>query len=123
MEKRRIGNTDQAESMTIIGEVKGKQALIVDDEVDTAGTLMETVKTLCDHGVTSIRAAATHAVLSGPAMKRISASPLKELVITDTLPLAPEKHIDRINTLSLAPLLGDAIMNIHTGQSVSGLFH
>ena len=123
MEKRRLGNNDQAESMTIIGEVKGKQALIVDDEVDTAGTLMETVKTLCDHGVTSIRAAATHAVLSGPAMKRISSSPLLELVISDTLPLAPEKHIDKINTLSLAPLLGDAIMNIHTGQSVSGLFH
>jgi ribose-phosphate pyrophosphokinase len=123
MEKRRIGNNDLAESMSIIGDVRGKQALIIDDEVDTAGTLMETVKTLCEHEVTSIRAAATHAVLSGPAMKRISSSPLLELVITDTLPLAPEKQIEKINVLSLAPLLGDAIMNIHTGQSVSGLFH
>jgi ribose-phosphate pyrophosphokinase len=123
MEKRRVGNNDQAESMSIIGDVRGKQALIVDDEVDTAGTLMETVRTLCDHQVTTIRAAATHAVLSGPAMKRISNSPLQELVITDTLPLAPEKRTEKINVLSLAPLLGDAIMNIHTGQSVSGLFH
>jgi ribose-phosphate pyrophosphokinase len=123
MEKRRLGNNDLAESMSIIGDVRGKQALIVDDEVDTAGTLMETVKTLCDHEVTTIRAGATHAVLSGPALKRISSSPLLELVITDTLPLSPEKQIDKINVLSLAPLLGDAIMNIHTGQSVSGLFH
>jgi ribose-phosphate pyrophosphokinase len=123
MEKRRLGNNDLAESMSIIGDVRGKQALIVDDEVDTAGTLMETVKTLCDHEVTTIRAGATHAVLSGPALKRISSSPLLELVITDTLPLSPEKQIEKINVLSLAPLLGDAIMNIHTGQSVSGLFH
>lgn len=123
MEKRRVGNNDATEVMSIIGDVRGKQALIVDDEVDTAGTLMETVKALGDHGVTSIRAAATHAVLSGPAMKRISSSPLLELVITDTLPLAPEKQTEKINVLSLAPLLGDAIMNIHTGQSVSGLFH
>ena len=96
MEKRRVGNNDLAETMTIIGEVRGKQALIVDDEVDTAGTLMETVKALCDHGVTSVRAAATHAVLSGPAMKRISNSPLEELVVTDTLPVAPEKQISKI---------------------------
>jgi ribose-phosphate pyrophosphokinase len=123
MEKRRVGNNDQAESMTIIGDVRGKQALIIDDEVDTAGTLMETVKTLCENEVTTIRAAATHAVLSGPAMKRISSSPLQELVITDTLPLSSDKHTEKINVLSLAPLLGDAIMNIHTGQSVSGLFH
>jgi len=122
MEKRRLGNDDRAETMSIIGDVGGKQALIVDDEVDTAGTLMETVKTLCDHGVTSVRAAATHGVLSGPAMKRIAASPLEELVITDTLPLSPEKQSSKINVLTLAPLLGEAIKNIHTGQSVSGLF-
>ncbi len=123
MEKRRVGNNDETEVMSIIGEVRGRQALIVDDEVDTAGTVMETVKTLCEHGVTSVRAAATHAVLSGPAIKRISSSPLEELVITDTLPLAPEKQLEKIHVLSLAPLLGDAIQNIHTGQSVSGLFH
>jgi ribose-phosphate pyrophosphokinase len=123
MEKRRVGNNDQTETMTVIGDVRGKQALIIDDEVDTAGTLMETVKALCDYGVTSVRAAATHGVLSGPAMKRIAASPLEELVLTDTLPLAPEKRIDKINILTLAPLLGEAIKNIHTGQSVSGLFN
>jgi ribose-phosphate pyrophosphokinase len=123
MEKRRLGNTGQTEAMSVIGDVKGKQALIIDDEVDTAGTLMETVNTLCEYGVTSVRAAVTHGVLSGPAMKRITASPLEELVLTDTLPLSPEKQSSKINVLTLAPLLGEAIKNIHTGQSVSGLFH
>jgi ribose-phosphate pyrophosphokinase len=123
LEKRRLGNTGATEAMSVIGDVRGKQALIIDDEVDTAGTLMETVDALCEHGVTSVRAAATHGSLSGPALKRIAASPLEELVITDTLPLAPEKQIAKINVLTLAPLLGEAIKNIHTGQSVSGLFH
>ncbi len=123
MEKRRLGNNDRTEAMTVIGDVRGKQALIIDDEVDTAGTLTETVNALCDHGVVSVRAAATHGSLSGPAMKRITASPLEELVITDTLPLSPEKQSAKINVLTLAPLLGEAIKNIHTGQSVSGLFH
>jgi ribose-phosphate pyrophosphokinase len=123
MEKRRLGNTGATEAMTVIGDVRGKQALVIDDEVDTAGTLMQAVDALCDHGVVSVRAAATHGSLSGPALKRIAASPLEELVITDTLPLSPEKQSAKINVLTLAPLLGEAIKNIHTGQSVSGLFH
>ncbi|MGI8554117.1 MAG: ribose-phosphate diphosphokinase [Dehalococcoidia bacterium] len=122
MEKRRTGNDDHTEVMTVIGEVRGRQALIVDDEIDTAGTLMETVKALCDHGVTSVRAAATHGVLSGKALQRIASSPLEELVLTDTLPLAPERQNSKIRVLTVAPLLGEAIRRIHTGQSVGALF-
>ena len=122
IEKRRTGNDDRTQVMTVIGEVHGRQALIVDDEVDTAGTLMETVQALREHGVTSVRAAATHGVLSGAALKRIAASPLEELVLTDTLPLSPEKQIGKVKLLTLAPLLGEAITRIHTGQSVGSLF-
>ena len=122
MEKRRTGNDDHAEVMSVIGEVTGKQALIVDDEVDTGGTLLETVEALCERGVTSVRASATHGVLSGLAAQRIADSALEELVLTDTLPLTPNKQVDKITVLTLAPLLGEAISRIHTGQSVGSLF-
>lgn len=122
MEKRRTGNDDHTEVLSVIGDVCKKQALIVDDEVDTAGTIMETVQALCERGVTSVRASATHGILSGTALRRIAASPLEELVLTDTLPLVPEKQIGKIRMLTLAPLLGEAISRIHTGQSVGGLF-
>jgi len=122
IEKRRVSNQDQTELLTVIGEVKGRQALIVDDEIDTAGTLTQTVHALCDRGVTEVYACATHAILSGPAITRIGASPLRELVITDTVPVPEEKRIDQITTLTIAPLLGEAISRIHTGQSVGALF-
>jgi ribose-phosphate pyrophosphokinase len=122
IEKRRTGNDDRAQVMTLIGDVRGKKALIVDEEVNTAGTLMETVQALCEHGVTSVFAAATHGVLSGSALKRIGGAPIEELVLTDTLPLSPEKQLGKIKVLTIAPLLGEAITRIHTGQSVGGLF-
>jgi ribose-phosphate pyrophosphokinase len=122
MEKRRLGNEDQTELMTVIGDVKGKTAVIVDDEVDTGGTLSQAVCALHERGARAIYAAATHGVLSGAAVKRLSATPLEELVITDTLPLPPEKRSDKIKVLSLAQRLGDVITNIHTGQSVGALF-
>jgi ribose-phosphate pyrophosphokinase len=122
MEKRRTGNDDQAELMTVIGEVKGKTAVIVDDEVDTGGTLTQAACALHERGTRAIYAAATHGVLSGHAVDRIAASPLEELVITDTLPLSSERQRDKIKVLSLAQRLGDAITNIHTGQSVGALF-
>jgi ribose-phosphate pyrophosphokinase len=123
MEKRRVANNDNAEIMTVIGEVEGKTALIIDDEVDTGGTLIQAVCALHERGAAAIYAAATHGVLSGPALHRIGNSPLQELMLTDTLPLAPEKQCDKIKVLSLAPLLARAISNIHTGQSVGDLFH
>ncbi len=122
IEKRRLGNNDHTETLTVIGEVKGRRALIVDDEVDTGGTLMQTVTALCERGVTEVYACATHGILSGPAVQRIAASPLREMVVTDTVPLSDEKRIPKITTLTIAPILGEAISRIHTGQSVGALF-
>ena len=122
IEKRRLGNNDHTETLTVIGEVQGRRALIVDDEVDTGGTLMQTVTALCERGVTEVYACATHGILSGPAVERIAASPLREMVITDTVPLPEEKRIPKITTLTIAPMLGEAISRIHTGQSVGALF-
>ena len=122
IEKRRVGNLDRAELLNVIGEVRGKRAIIVDDEVDTAGTLIETVNALGREGVTEIYACATHGVLSGAAVDRINESQLRELVLTDTVPLPPGKRIAKITTLSIAPLIGEAIKRIHRGESVGALF-
>jgi ribose-phosphate pyrophosphokinase len=122
VEKRRVSNNDKTELMTVIGDVKGRRAVVIDDEIDTAGTLMQTVQALCERGVVEVYAAATHGVLSGPAVSRICQSPLREVVLTDTVPLPEEKRIDKIVTLTVAPLLGQAISRIHTGQSVGALF-
>src|SRR5512146_1680901 len=122
IEKRRVGNLDKAELMNVIGEARGKRAIIVDDEVDTAGTLTETVQVLEGAAATEIYACATHGILSDPAVERIEASSLRELVLTDTVPLPPAKRIGRITTLSIAPLIGEAIRRIHRGQSVGALF-
>jgi ribose-phosphate pyrophosphokinase len=122
VEKRRLGNQEQVEAVNIIGEVKGRVALIVDDEVDTAGTLVATVDIVLRHGAKEVYACCTHPVLSGPAVQRIEQSPLKELVVTDTIPIPPHKMLPKITVLSVAPLLGEAIRRIHTGQSVGALF-
>ena len=122
IEKRRIGNLDRAELMNVIGEVRGKRAVIVDDEVDTAGTLMETVRALEREGVNEIYACATHGVLSDPAVDRIRESSLREVVLTDSIPLPPAKRLQKIKTLTVAPLIGEAIKRIHRGESVGALF-
>jgi ribose-phosphate pyrophosphokinase len=122
VEKRRIGNEQRSEAVNIIGEVKGMNALIVDDEVDTGSTLIATVDLLQRHETVAIYACCTHPVLSGPAVERIEQSAIRELVVTDTIPLPAEKRLPKITVLSLAPLLGEAIQRIHTGQSVGELF-
>jgi ribose-phosphate pyrophosphokinase len=122
VEKRRIGNEQRAEAVNIIGEVEGMNTLIVDDEVDTGSTLVATVDMLRRHGATDFYACCTHAVLSGQAVQRIEESPIKELVVTDTIPLPPVKRLPKITVLSLAPLLGEAIRRIHTGHSIGELF-
>ncbi|MFL5675629.1 MAG: ribose-phosphate diphosphokinase [Chloroflexota bacterium] len=122
IEKRRVGNLDRAELMNVIGEVKGKRAIIVDDEIDTAGTLVEITRALEREGVTEIYACATHGVLSDPAIDRIAESNLREVVLTDSVPLPPRKQLGRITTLSVAPLIGEAIRRIHRGESVGALF-
>ena len=122
-EKRRLGNQERTEVMHIIGDVKGLRAVVVDDEIDTAGTLLETMEALLEAGAREVMACCTHAVLSGKAEERLEQSPLKELVVTDTIPLPPEKRLPNITVLSVAPLLGEAIRRIHTGQSVGALFN
>ena len=122
MEKRRIGNKDQIETLNVIGEVEGKIALTVDDEIDTAGSLVNTVATLLERGATEVYACCTHPVFSGQAIQRIAASPVKEVVVTNTIPLNGDKKIDKITVLPIASLLGEAINRIHTGQSVGALF-
>ena len=122
IEKRRVGNLDRAELMNVIGDVRGKRAIIVDDEIDTAGTLVEIVRALEREGVTEIYACATHGVLSDPAVDRLAASSLREVVLTDSVPLPERKRLPKITTLSVAPLIGEAIKRIHRGESVGALF-
>jgi hypothetical protein len=108
--------------MNVIGDVRGRRAIIVDDEIDTAGTLMEIVTALEREGVTEIYACATHGVLSDPAIDRLRTSNLLEIVVTDSIPLPPAKRIRQVTTLSVAPLIGEAIKRIHRGESVGALF-
>jgi ribose-phosphate pyrophosphokinase len=122
IEKRRPGNLGTAELLNVIGEVKGKRAIIVDDEIDTASTLIEIVRALIREGVTEIHACATHGVLSDPAVERIRDSELLEVVITDTVPVPPAKRLAKVKVLSVAPLIGEAIKRIHLGESVGALF-
>ena len=122
VEKRRHGNLDRAEVTNVIGTVRGRRAIIVDDEIDTAGTLIEITRALEREGVDEIYACATHGVLSDPAIERITNSNLLEVVVTDTIPLPPAKHIPRVRVLSVAPLIGEAIKRIHRGESVGALF-
>jgi len=122
VEKRRHGNLDRAEVMNVIGEVRGKRAIIVDDEIDTAGTLIEITRALEREGVTEIYACATHGVLSDPAIERIANSSVREVVLTDSIPISPSRLIPKIKVLSVAPLIGEAIKRIHRGESVGALF-
>ncbi|MFA5628666.1 MAG: ribose-phosphate pyrophosphokinase [Dehalococcoidales bacterium] len=122
MEKRRIGNADKTETLNIIGDVKGKIAITVDDEIDTGGSLVNTVNALLNNGATEVYAGCTHPVFSGPAIERIANSRVKEVVVTDTIPVTGSKKIDKITVLPIASLLGEAIRRIHTGQSVGELF-
>ena len=123
MEKRRIGNADQAETLNVIGEVAGKVALTVDDEIDTAGSLTNTVSTLKERGAKEVYACCTHPIFSGPAVQRIASCPVKEVAVTDTVPVADDKKADKITVLPIAPLLGEAIHRIHTGLSIGAMFN
>lgn len=117
IEKRRVGPS-ASKALNVIGDVHGRNAIIFDDEVDTAGTLMEAVHALDERSVQGIWCCVTHAVLSPPAVERIRKSSIRELVVTNTIQLPPEKRLDKITVLSVAPLLGDVIDSIHHGRSV-----
>jgi ribose-phosphate pyrophosphokinase len=122
MEKRRVGNVGRTETLNVIGEVEGRVALTVDDEIDTAGSLVGVASTLMERGAEEVYACCTHPVFSGPAIQRIASCPVKEVVVTDTIPVADNKRLDKITVLSIAPLLGEAIHRIHTGQSIGAMF-
>lgn len=122
VEKRRVGNVDKSETLTVIGDVKGKRALLVDDEVDTGGSIANAAVTLKKHGAIEIYACCTHPILSGSGVKRIAESIIKELVVTDTVPVPEEKRIDKITVLPLESLIGEAIHRIHAGLSVGAMF-
>ncbi len=121
IDKRRP-EANKAEVLHVIGDVKDKTVILYDDMVDTAGTITEGARLIMKNGAKRVLAVATHGVLSGPAIERIQNSPLEELIITNTIPLTPEKQIDKIKSLSVAPLLGEAIHRIYEGASVSTLF-
>ncbi|CAM3672054.1 ribose-phosphate diphosphokinase [Marinicrinis lubricantis] len=110
------------EVMNIIGEVEGKTAILIDDIIDTAGTIVLAANALKEKGVKDVYACCTHPVLSGPAMQRIDESPLKEVVVTNTIPLEKRSPSSKINVLSVAPLMGEAIIRIHEELSISKLF-
>jgi len=122
IDKRREGNDDRAIASTVIGDVKDKQAVIFDDEVDTAGSMIETANILEKFGAREIYAGCTHGVLSGPAIERIKNSPIKELVVTNTIPLPEEKRIDKITVLSMAPLFAEAIKRLNEARPLGELF-
>lgn len=122
IDKRREGNDDRAIASTVIGDVKDKQAVIFDDEVDTAGSMIETANILEKFGAKEIYAGCTHGVLSGPAIERIKNSPIKELVVTNTIPIPEEKRIDKITVLSMAPLFAEAIKRLNEARPLGELF-
>lgn len=121
IDKRRP-KANVAEIMNIIGSVEGKKCILVDDMIDTAGTITLAAQALMDAGATEVYASATHPVLSGPAIERIEKSPIKELVVTDSIDLPQEKRIDKLVQISVGPMIGDAIMRIHENKPVSPLF-
>jgi ribose-phosphate pyrophosphokinase len=122
IDKRRT-DVNEARVMNIIGDIKGKPVILLDDMVDTAGTLTESISALLETGALSVSACATHPVLSGPAVQRINDSPLRELVVANTIPLREDaKSCKKIKVLSIAPLLAEAIRRIHNNDSVSSLF-
>ena len=121
VDKRRLGDTE-VEARAIVGEVRGKTVLYFDDEIATGSSLLETIRFLDRFGVGDIYVGVTHGVLTGEAVKQIEASRIKQVVITDTVPLPPEKRSEKIVQLSVAPLFAQAIERIHTGESVSEIF-
>jgi len=122
MEKSRMGNTGRTEMLNVIGDVEGKVAVAFDDEIDTGGSIVNTMKTVLERGAKEVYACCTHPVLTGPAIERLAGSPAKEVVVTNTIPVSGEKELDKITVLPIAPLLGEAIHRIHTGLSIGAMF-
>lgn len=123
LDKRRLGNSQETLIENIVGDVAGKRCVIFDDEVDRGSSIMNAVKVLESYNVKEIYAACSHGVLSGPAIERIKNSSIKEFIITNTIPLAPEKQIDKIKVLTVAPIFAEAVKRIHEGHSMGEMFY
>ena len=122
IEKERLGNNDQAVAVNVIGNVEGRKALIVEDEINTGSTMVSAVELLKEQGATEVYCCAVHPILSGTAAERLENSSLKELLVTDTLPVSDEKRFSRLQIVSVAGMLGEAIHRIHSGLSVGAMF-
>jgi ribose-phosphate pyrophosphokinase len=126
IEKRRSGNKSQAEALTVVGDVKDHDVIIVDDELDTGGTVTQAVTIAKEYGARDVYISFVHPILSGSAVDRVAALPIKEIVTTDTVPIPAEKAAKlagRLTVLSVAPLLGEVIRRTHEGRSVGEMFN
>jgi ribose-phosphate pyrophosphokinase len=122
VDKRRDADDEKPRAVHLIGDVTGKRALIVDDEISSGGTLIEAATFVLERGAVSVEAAAVHPVLSGEATSRIASSPIRSIVVTDTIPIPPQKHCEKLEICSVSKLFADAIESIHNGSSISSLF-
>ena len=122
IEKRRMGNEDKSELLNIIGDVEGCTAILMDDEVDTGGTMINAATALLQAGVKGVYASSTHAVLSGGAVTKFEGSPIHELVCTDTIPFISTENTSKIKIVSVDNVIGEAIYRIHRGMSVGEMF-
>lgn len=120
--KRARSVTNQTEMLEVVGEVKGRACIIVDDMIDTAGTITQAAELLKDRGAAEVYAAATHAVLSGPAIDRLKNAPIERVVVTNTVPIPDDKQIDKMEVLSVAPIIADALAAVFGDASVSEIF-
>ncbi len=123
VEKRRTGNRDQSQVMSLIGDVSGMDVIIIDDECDTAGSMENAVYTVRDHGARDVYIAFSHAVLSDHAVERLERLEVKEIITTDTLPIPEDKKLPNMRILSVAPLIAEVILRAHEGRSVGELFN
>ena len=123
IEKRRIDNNDRTEAHHVIGDVQDRNAILFDDEIDTAGSITSASVALAEYGAKEVYACCTHPILSGPAVERITKSPMKEVVVTDSVPVKKLKDQNKITVLSLAPVIGEAIHRIHANLSIGAMFH
>lgn len=123
VEKRRTGNRGGSQVMSLIGDVRGKDVIVIDDECDTGGSILHAVQTVRDQGARDVYVAFTHPVLSGPAIQNLREADVKEIVTTNTLPVPESKKLPNMHVLSVAPLLAEVIMRAHEGRSVGELFN
>lgn len=123
VEKRRVGNDAISEVLTVIGDVADKNVIIVDDEIATGGSIQNTVQIVKENGARDVYVSCSHPVFAPPAIERLRALPVKEIVTTNTLPIPPEKMLPNLKILSVGPLLGEVIRRVHEGRSVGELFN